>query len=407
MKTAYIDCFSGVSGDMLLGALVDCGWPVSELEDNLGRLDLQGYRVSAEKTVKQGLAATALHFDLPKQPPQRRFGELLQIVERSRLTDEVKISATSVLRRLAEAEAKVHGVTGTIEDIHFHELGSWDTLLDIVGVVAGLRALGMTRVVVSPIQLGGGFVRTAHGQLPVPAPAVAELLRGVPVVGGETRDGELTTPTGAALVSSVATAFGSMPAIRPAAIGYGAGNKEGRVPNVLRVFIGESIDNESDQIAVLETNVDDLTPELQAAAIEKLLAGGALDAFLIPVIMKKGRPGAIISVICALDRADALEGVLFEETTTLGVRRMVMSRHKLERRHVVVDTEFGSVRVKLGLRGHRVSVASPEFEDCKQLALSHGVAVRAVYEAAQLAFATGRTPHGPEFASGGLPCSSA
>jgi uncharacterized protein (TIGR00299 family) protein len=385
MKIAYFDCFSGAAGDMILAALHDAGCPLTVYEDVIRRLDLPGVAVAASRVKRHGLAAT--HIDVTIAAPgghgHRHLAHILRLINAAGLPDRVAANARRVFQRLAEAEATVHQTS--VEKVHFHEVGADDAIVDIVGACAALDALGIDRVVCSPIPTGTGTVRCDHGVMPVPAPATALLLRGVPLAECD-EPGELTTPTGAALLATLADDFGPLPALRLAAVGCGTGTREGRTrPNLLRVLIGESSDEaagEQDVVTVLEAQVDDAPGQVLAHVLERALAAGALDAFIVPIIMKKGRPGQLLTVLCRAAHAAALETLLLTETTTFGVRRHECRRTKLAREHTTVATEFGPVRVKLGRRGDTRLQAWPEFEDCAALADSAGVPLREVQAAA-------------------------
>lgn len=388
MKIAYFDCFSGASGDMILGALVAAGWPAGELEATLQCLGVPGARVVVSSVVRQGVPATHVKFELPPGPSERRLGELLDLLARSSLAELTKSTAERTLRRLGQAEANVHGLSGSLEEITLHELGSLDTLFDVVGTVAGLAALRVDVVQVSPIRLGGGLVHTAHGALPVPTPAVLELVRGLPVYAGEDSDGELLTPTGAVLLATLGTQFGPSPTMILDSIGTGAGGRQRRVPNVLRLWLGSMPDSDTgDEVALLETNIDDMNPEFYTPLMEHLFVAGALDVYLTAITMKKGRPGTTLSVLSSPETAATLSGIIFAETTTLGIRTSRLVRQKLERREQGVETPYGVVQMKVGLRAGQVLTAKPEFEDCRRIAEARQVPLRVVYEAAQRAFA--------------------
>jgi hypothetical protein len=319
----------------------------------------------------------------------RHLPEILEIIAGANLPGRAAEWASAVFRRLAEAEAKVHGTTP--DQIHFHEVGAVDAIVDIVGVCSGLALLGHPRVIASPLPMGSGFVKCAHGRLPVPAPAVVELTRGIPVAASE-EPGELTTPTGAALLVTLAERFGPMPAMVPEAIGYGAGTRQGKTaPNVVRVILGSepvgaAEAGEADSVWVLEANLDDVSGETLGATTRVLLDAGALDVWLVPVTMKKGRPGVILGCLTDDARRAALEDVIFRQTTTFGVRRTRADRTKLQRRHVEVTTGFGPIRIKVGSRAGQIMTALPEYEDCLRLAEERGVAFREVYDAARAAY---------------------
>jgi len=389
MTTAYFDCFNGAAGDMILASLIHAGADADALRRQLAALPIGGYTLAVETINKQGFAATRFRIDQDETAaqPHRHLKDIVDILDGADLPGPVIDKAKQIFTRLAEAEAKVHGTT--IDAVHFHEVGAIDAILDITGTVIALDQLGVDRVVVSPIPVGSGTVRCDHGVMPVPAPATAELLRGVPIAETE-ETGELTTPTGAAVLTTLADAFGPVPDMRIDAIGYGAGTRDGRTrPNVLRVMLGTTSDAaESDRITVLETNLDDETPEVIAHATGRLLAAGALDVYTLPIQMKKGRPGTLLTVLVEPGQAGELEAVLFAETSTFGVRRATMWRSKLRRRHETVRTRFGAIRVKVGTR-EGVTTATPEYEDCRAAAEAHGVALRVVMDAARRAWPPG------------------
>jgi len=387
MRLAYFDCFSGAGGDMIVASLVDAGADVDELRRQLARLPVEGYSLCIDKTNKQGFAATRFDVKLEDQPnqPHRHLKDIVEIIEACELSDSVKNKAVRVFERLATAEAAVHGTT--IDQVHFHEVGAVDAIVDVVGAAIALELLGVDGIVCSPIPTGSGTVQCDHGTLPVPAPAVAELLKGIPVAACD-EVGELTTPTAAAVLTTLADTFGPLPAMTLREVGYGAGAREGHTrPNVLRVMIGEAPGSgDADQIAVLETNLDDASPQIVAHCIEQLLSEGALDAYAVPIHMKKSRAGVLLTVLCDHDRICAMERILFAETTTFGIRRYTVQRSKMHRRHETVNTPYGQVRIKLG-QWQDVSTASPEFEDCRAAANRHGVSLRAVIAATNIAWA--------------------
>jgi len=384
-RIVYFDCASGASGDMLLGAVVDLGLPLEHLREELARLPLGGYRVEARGVVRSGLAATKVDVVVDEgQKPHRHLRNILAILEESSLDAEVKERAGGLFRRLAEAEAAVHGTS--VEKVHFHEVGAVDSIVDTVGGVLALRWLGASRFVASPLNVGTGTVTMSHGTFPVPPPATARLVAGVPVYGeGE---GELLTPTGALLVTAHASDYGPLPMMRIEKTGHGAGGRDtpGR-PNVLRLVVGDEDGAPSgERVLVLETEVDDASPQLLGPLLDQLLSAGALDAFFTPVQMKKGRPGVLVTAIADPSKREALEELLFRETTTLGVRRQVCERSVLERETVRVDTAYGPIRVKIGRRGGVVYNAAPEFDDCQRAAGEKGVAVKETLAAALAAW---------------------
>ena len=405
MTLLYIDAFSGISGDMFLGALVDAGLAEADLRAALEGLPIGGYELLVRKENRGGLAATRVEVKLdPKaEQPHRHLHHIEEIIDQCGMNGKQLTArslgcarddsarrgrALAVFRRLAEAEARVHGTTA--EKVHFHEVGAVDAIVDIFGVCAGLEMLGVERVVASPLPMGSGYVDAAHGRLPVPVPAVVELMKGVPSRSCD-EEGELTTPTGAALAVTLSEAFGPMPPMTVETVGYGAGSREGnRVPNVLRVLVGRAVGQtdaaEADTVWLLEANVDDASGETLGAATQALFEAGAMDVWLTAATMKKGRPGVVLACLAAEGLVAAVEEAIFRETPTFGVRRSAVERTKLAREHATVETAFGRVRVKVGRRGGRVVTASPEYEDCRRLAAERGVALREVYAAAMAAW---------------------
>ncbi|UCG33164.1 MAG: nickel pincer cofactor biosynthesis protein LarC [Phycisphaerales bacterium] len=383
MRIAYFDCFCGAAGDMILAAMLDAGLPAELLRSLPNRLGLVGVQVDAEKISKQGFSATQLtiHCDHASQPG-RHLADIRRLIVDSSLSDRVKDSALRIFGRLAEAEARAHG-TG-VEQVHFHEVGAVDAIVDVVGACFGLETLAIGRIVCSPIPAGSGTVQCAHGTLPVPAPATLALLEGVPLAQCD-EPGELTTPTGAAILTTLADEYGAIPPMRVEAAGYGAGSREGRTrPNLHRLILGKAETPGSvDEVVQLQANLDDATGQVVAHATERLLEAGALDVFTTPIGMKKGRPATMVTVLARPEDADALEEILFAETTTFGVRRWIARRAKLERRWQEVSTPWGPVRIKLGLRSGRCITATPEYDDCHKLAADRGVPLRVVLERVQ------------------------
>ena len=379
VKVAYFDCFSGAAGDMILAALIDAGVSADEFRDAMGRLPLDGYRISIEKVNKQGFAATRVEIatDESQKQPHRHLADIQKVIFAAALPDRVSKNAVAVFARLADVEAQAHGTT--IDKVHFHEVGAVDAIIDIVGACWCLNRLGVERVVCSPLPVGSGMVRCEHGVLPVPAPATAMLLKGVPLAES-VETGELTTPTGAAVLTVLADSFGPLPPLTIERIGVGAGSRDGKqVPNLLRVLLGEADGGvETDRVVVLEANVDDTTPEVLGYAVERLLDAGALDAYCLPIHMKKSRPAALLTVLAEVNRVEQLEGIIFEETTTFGIRRHEVSRTKLARSVEKVDTRYGEIRVKIGSYSGRVMTVSAEFDDCRSAAAKHGIALRVV-----------------------------
>jgi hypothetical protein len=380
MKLAYFDCFSGISGDMLLGALLDAGVPLPDLQTQLQALDLPGWELTSEKVWKNGMAATYAKVRAKDTTTHRSLSTILSIIEKSSLPAQVKAQASAVFKKLGEAESSVHDVP--LEKIHFHEVGAIDAIIDITGACIGFASLGIERFACSPLNVGGGTANMAHGVLPVPAPATARLLIGKPSYSNGVQK-ELVTPTGAAIVATLCETFGPQPPMSVAAIGYGAGTAdlEGQ-PNVLRLMVGESAEKSAsstdETIHVLEANLDDMNPQIYGYFLEKALAAGALDVFATAVQMKKNRPGMLVTVLCKSQDADKLTKLLFEETTTLGVRSHTASRRILPRESVSVSTQFGDVRVKVARVNGRIQHAAPEFDDCRKLAEEKNVPLHRV-----------------------------
>lgn len=387
MRIAYFDCFNGAAGDMILAALISAGLSVEALRAELAKLKLDGFRLEVRQLKKQGFAATKVDVHAKEQQGHRHLHHITRIIDGSDLGDAVKDRARRIFTRLAEAEAKVHG--STIEKVHFHEVGAIDAIVDIVGASIAVDLLSIDRIVCSPIPTGSGTVKCEHGLMPVPAPATAELLVGVPIALSDEM-AELCTPTGAAILSTLAGSFGPLPPMRTTQIGYGAGTRDGKTrPNLIRVFLGES-DTPSglleDEITVLEANLDDASGQQIGHAFEALFAAGALDVFAVPIQMKKNRPGVMLCVLASPEKAAACEAMIFAQTPTFGVRRFLCARRKLDRRTDTVATRYGPVRVKIGLRAGVVCMVAPEYEDCAAAAKTHGTGLHEVAFAAESAW---------------------
>ncbi len=383
MRTLYLDCFSGISGNMFLGALLDLGLPEDLLRGELAKLPINGYELIIKKVEKQGIAATYFDVKTGFSPQRHRhLPDINEIIDKSDLAPDVKEDAKRVFLRLAEAEAKVHGTT--VDRVHFHEIGAVDTIVDIVGVVLGLNWLGVERIHTSVLRTGSGFVKCSHGRMPVPAPATAELLGGIPWEHGDIAK-ELVTPTGAALVATLAAGSGGPPAgFVSRAIGYGAGFWDLDIPNVLRAMLGETADEapSAARHLVVEANIDDLTPQIYPHVMDRLFAAGALDVWLTPIVMKKGRSATQLSALAREDDFPAVAAVLMAETTTIGMRYHPVSRLEAERSMTAVATPWGEVRIKVSsLRGQVANVA-PEYEDCRRLAVEHGLPLKVVWQKA-------------------------
>jgi uncharacterized protein (TIGR00299 family) protein len=379
----YLDCFSGASGDMLLGAFLDLGLPLDELTRALGSLAIDGADVSAERVDRAGIAATKLRVRTPEAHGHRHhhLPAIETAIRRSALSPAGKDRAVDLFHRLAAAEAAIHQTP--IERVHLHEVGALDSIIDIVGAVFAFEWFGIDDVVASPLNVGSGTVECAHGTYPVPAPATARLLEGVPVYAGGVAM-EMVTPTGALLVTSYARAYGAMPAMTIERIGYGAGDRDvPKSPNVLRILEGARVaDAEGHRVVVLECEIDDMNPQLFGPLMDALLAAGALDVFYAPVQMKKGRPGTLVTVIAPPPKREALTDILFRESTTIGVRHQEMARTCLDRTTETVETEFGPIRFKVAARNGEVLNAAPEFDDCARAAAEHHTSIKIVQAAA-------------------------
>ena len=386
MRIAHFDCFSGISGDMVLGAVIDAGVSPDAIRAALDSLGLP-IALEVEKVKRCGFAATKATIEAADQEDYRFLPDVEAILAKGNITPKQRDLATRIFRKVAEAEAVAHGMP--LERVHFHEVGALDSIADIVGAAVGLDLLGVEKFTSSPVPTGTGTVKCAHGLMPVPTPGTAELLRGVPLAPSTVK-AELTTPTGAAIITAVVTEFTASPAMTIDRIGHGAGTKDFlEQPNILRLFVGSSSSDsalrtphsarESDTVVVLETNLDDTPAEVVGYCFERLLAAGALDVFAIPIQMKKNRPGVLLSAIAEAEKGPELEAILFRETATFGVRRHVAERSKLQREAVMVETRWGPVRAKRGWRADGFEVVTPEYEDCARIARDHGVPLREVY----------------------------
>ena len=390
MKTLYFDCFAGASGDMILGAMVAAGVDPDYLRTQLSTLPVTGFDIRFETVNRSGLSATYARVETAHEHKHRHLSDIKQIIEGSGLSDSVKQRAVQIFTRLAEAEARVHNEP--VDHVHFHEVGALDAIVDVVGAAICFDALKIDRFVCSPLHVGSGFVKMAHGQFPIPPPAVAELLKGVPFYATEIK-GELLTPTGAAIITTVCTEYGPIPQMTTEVTGYGAGTREYQdFPNVLRVMIGSTqADGATDErLWMLETNLDDASPQIIGHVMDRVLELGALDCFFTPVQMKKNRPGVLLSVLCGREEKEALMKLLFTETTTLGVRSYEVSRRALERSVVRVETQYGPIDVKVAHLDGRVVNEMPEFEQCREAAAQANVPLKVVEEAARLALAQKR-----------------
>jgi uncharacterized protein (TIGR00299 family) protein len=383
---AHFDCFSGISGDMILGALVDLGVSLERLQADLAGLPLEGFRLKAKAVTQQGIRAQRVEVEVAPQTHARHFNDISAMIDASQLPPQVKTFAVATFRRLAEAEAAIHGCP--IEQVHFHEVGAVDAIVDVVGCGLGLSYLGIAHVSSSPLPMGSGFVDCRHGRLPLPAPATLALLQDIPIRGTEL-EGELVTPTGAALISTLAERFGGYPEMQIQRIGYGAGRRTyANHPNLLRIVCGRAPAADAagtappaaERIEVIEAAVDDMNPEIFSYLMEMLFAAGALDVIWIPAFMKKNRPGTLVQVLSPLDRVDQLLTVLLEETTTIGARHYRVRRRVLARQAVEIETSLGRVAAKriIGIKGRERLV--PEYESCRRLAREKGLPIREVYD---------------------------
>ena len=408
-RLLYFECFSGASGDMVLGALLDAGLPLAELKAALGSLAMSGYDIEARRVLRAGVSATRFvvheHGHAPSHehpattpahrhddgdphagsPPHRSLSEIFELIEGSALSAAGRGRAKALFRRLAEAEASIHHMT--VEQVHLHEVGALDSIIDIVGAVFALEWFGADRIVSSPLNVGGGTVQTTHGLFPVPAPATVKLLGDAPMYGGAV-ERELVTPTGALIVTSYASAFGPIPAMAVERVGYGAGALDfASTPNVLRVLVGRAADRpEAQRVTIIECEIDDMNPQIFGVVMDQLYAAGALEVFYVPVQMKKNRPGTLLTVVAAPERRSVLVEIVFRETTTIGLRHHEVERECLDREIVTVETPVGSIRFKVAWRAGRVVNAVPEFDDCVRAAAASHLSVKHVQAIAVRAY---------------------
>ncbi len=384
MKIAFFDPFSGASGDMILGALVDAGLSLNALTTELSKLDLGGYQIRAERAGQHGIHGTRVVVDVTEDVHSRTWAQIRELIANSRLDEPIRAAAAAIFQRLAKAEAKIHDAAP--DEVHFHEVGGVDAIVDICGACIGLALLGVEDVFCGPPQVGSGYAYSAHGIIPVPAPATGELLAeartaiATPIQAMLDHPAELLTPTGAAILTTLATF--RRPSFIPRAIGYGFGQKEPPWPNALRVWIGEIDDADEGGEIVLETNLDDMNPQFVELVSERLFAAGALDVWVTPVIMKKGRPGSVLSVLASVEKRERLEDILIMNTSTLGVRSSRVDRTKAARSFETVATRWGDVRIKLRAWNGRVIDAAPEYADCLALAERNELPIREVWNEA-------------------------
>ena len=386
MKILYFDCFAGASGDMILGALVGAGVGPSALIDQLKLLKLGGWEIDFERVDRSGISATYAKVKTSHEHAHRHLGDILKIIDESGLNQKVKDRAALTFSKLAEAEAQVHNLP--VEKIHFHEVGALDAILDVCGAAIGFDLLGIEQFISSPLRVGFGMTDMAHGRFPIPPPAVSELLKGKPIYAGEI-EGEFVTPTGAAIISTVCDRFESLPAMEISATGYGAGTRNPKgFPNALRVLVGESEGTYAaadERLLMIETNIDDMSPQLFGHVMDRAFEIGALDCYFTPVQMKKNRPGMLLSILCRPNEREKFLQMLFAETTTIGARSYEVDRRALPRQTVRVQTKFGAIDVKVVHSNGEVK-AMPEFEQCRAIAQNAGVALREVQDAARAAY---------------------
>ena len=382
LRAAYFDCYSGISGDMILGALVDLGVDPGKIRKALKTLDLKGYKLKTSRVQRGLIAGTKVQVSLTKSShhPARKYSDIKKLIADSDLSSTAKKNSLEIFKRIAQVEAAIHDTT--MEKIHFHEIGAVDSIVDIVGGVVAIESLKLDKIYASPLNVGEGFVQCAHGCLPVPAPATLKLLQGIPVFSNGIKK-ELTTPTGAAMIGFYADKFGSLPAMKIVGDGYGAGDHIiAEMPNMLRVVLGEISAESDEELVLIETNIDDMNPEFYEGTMESLFKAGALDVYLTPIIMKKSRPANKISVLSSETDRQAMTEILLHETSSFGVRYFRIGRTVLEREMKTVNIPWGSVRIKIGKFNGKVIQISPEYEDCKKIAYKEKVPVKQVYEEA-------------------------
>ena len=388
MRIAYFDCFSGISGDMFVGALLDAGLKIEILEKELNKLNLSGYQLEVNKVLKKGISASQFKVKIQEKGVERRFKDILNILEESKLDEEIKNEVKKIFFKIAEAESKIH--QEDIEKIHFHEIGGLDSIMDISSAVIGIKALEIKEIYSSPLPLGKGLVKCAHGILPLPAPATLELLKNIPTYSGG-MESEMVTPTGAAIISTLTKDFGERPLMKIEKIGYGAGEREFSIPNLLRVSIGEKILRDRDlmdgyvhdEALLIETNIDDMNPEFYDYIMDKLFSQGALDVFLTPIQMKKNRPAQMLSIIVYEQNLKEILEVLFSESTTLGVRIKEVKRLKLTQANFIAETKYGKIKVKVGVFKEDIKTIAPEYQDCHKIAQQYQVPLKEIYEEAK------------------------
>ena len=376
MKLLYLDCNSGISGDMILGSLLDSGLDIESMRKELAKLPLRDYSISAKKILRNGISSTKFNVEFKDNHPERHIKEIFGIIGKSKLDDKIKETSKRIFSKIADAESKIHNVPR--EKIHFHEIGAVDSIIDIVGTAIGLKLLGIEEIQCSDIPVGKGYVDFSHGKFPVPAPATLELLKGIPTYQKNIMH-ELVTPTGAAIISCLSKSFGTMPKMKISSIGYGSGSSQLEIPNILRAIIGEKAESEEVLVDIIEANIDDMNPQFYDYIMEKLFANKALDVFLQNIQMKKNRPGILLKVISPTEKTDLLAKIILEETTSLGVRISQAKRICIEREFKIIKTKYGNVKVKLGKIGDKIVNVQPEYEECVKIAREKNIPLKMVY----------------------------
>ena len=381
MKILYFDCFSGISGDMVLGAMVDAGINIKAVKKELNKLDLDGYKLTTSEVKRKGIGGTKVDVivDKKKHLHHTSYKDIKRLIERSKLAKKIKEDSLNIFKNIAEAEAKIHRTSAA--HVHFHEVGAIDSIVDVVGAAICINLLNPDIILSSPINTGMGMVKTEHGILPVPAPATAEMLKGFPSYSSDIKF-ELATPTGVGIITTMAKSSNTMPNMKTNAIGYGAGSKDFLdSPNLLRIMIGEDYStSEQDSITVIESNIDDMNPQFYDHIMNRLFKAGALDVFMTPIIMKKNRPAVKITALSENDSVNRLADILLSETTSFGLRMYKTERLKLKKEIKTIKTEYGNVKVKIGKRNSKIIKVVPEYEDCKKIAEEKGIPIKDIYE---------------------------
>ena len=386
LRAAYFDCYSGISGDMILGAMVDLGVDIKEIRNALKKIDLKGYKLHSKKIQRNGFASTQITVKIENKkhqhsPPNRSFSDIRKLIDQSKLSLVVKNNSIEIFKRIAKVEAEIHNTT--IQKIHFHEIGSIDSIVDIVGGVWAIESLNLDIIKSSPLNVGEGFVNCTHGRLPVPAPATLKLLKGIPVFSNGIKK-ELTTPTGAAMIGFYAESFESIPTMTIKNEGYGAGSHViPSIPNLLRVFVGDIIKDKTNNLVMIETNIDDMNPEIFETVMESLFSAGALDVYFSAIIMKKSRPATKISVLAECISREKLSKILLNETSSFGVRFYSVDRLILDREVKKLKTPYGLIKIKLGKLDGKIVQATPEFEDCRKISRTKKLPVKKIYDEVQ------------------------